>query len=72
MVELWWDPEATGPDETGEDGSGMYRYVDGGKRYLPDEYTSELNVFDEEGSLTRITDPPEAEVPPDYPSPAAS
>ena len=52
MVELWWDPDATGLDETGEDGKGMYRYVDGGKRYLPGEYTSELKVFDQEGSLS--------------------
>jgi hypothetical protein len=70
MVELWWDPDATGKDETGEDGQGMYRYVDGGKRYFADEWPSELKVFDPEGAVTRITDPPPAEVPPDYPSPA--
>jgi Periplasmic binding protein len=72
MVELWWDPEAEGVDETGQDGTGMYRYVDGGKRYLPGEYSAELTVFQEEGSVTRIEDPPPAEVPPDYPSPADS
>lgn len=72
MVELWWDPEAEGKDETGQDGTGMYRYVDGGKRYLPGEYTDDLKVFDPDGAVTRITDPPPAEVPPDYPSPADS
>jgi hypothetical protein len=72
MVELWWDPEAEGVDETGQEGTGMYRYVDGGKRYLPGEYSAELTVFQEEGSVTRIEDPPPAEVPPDYPSPADS
>ena len=72
MVELWWDPEATGPDETGQEGQGLYRYVDGGQRYLPNDYTDELRAFDPEGAITEITDPPEAEVPPDYPSPAGS
>ncbi|MGH9258950.1 MAG: hypothetical protein ACRD08_03475, partial [Acidimicrobiales bacterium] len=38
MVELWWDAEAEGPDETGEDGTGLYRYVNDGERYLPHEY----------------------------------
>jgi hypothetical protein len=70
MVEIWWDPEATGLDETGQDGQGLYRYVDGGQRYLPDEYTDEVRVFDPEGAVTEISDPPEVEVPPDYPSPA--
>lgn len=72
MVELWWDADATGTDETGEEGQGMYRYVDGGKRYYLGDWPDELNVFDEEGSVTSITDPPPAEVPPDYPSPADS
>lgn len=70
MVEFWWDADATGPDETGEEGTGMIRYVDGGQRYYHDEYTDELKVFEEEGSVTVITDPPPSEVPPDYPSPA--
>jgi hypothetical protein len=72
MVELWWDPEAEGVDETGQEGTGMYRYANGGERYLPGEYTSDTDVFKEEGSVTHITDPPPAEVPPDYPSPADS
>ena len=33
-------------------------------------YTDELKVFDPDGAVTEITDPPEAEQPPDYPSPA--
>lgn len=72
MVEFWWDPDATGADETGVEGEGMIRYVDGGRRYHHDEYADELRVFDPEGSVTVISDPPEAEVPPDYPSPAGS
>lgn len=33
---VWWDPTAKGPHEeqaAGESGDGMYRYVDGGRRY---------------------------------------
>jgi hypothetical protein len=70
LVELWWDPSAEGADETGAEARGLYRYVDGGRRYLPDEYTDELNVFDPDEAVTEIVDPPPAEVPPDYPSPA--
>ena len=70
MVEIWWDAEATGPDETGAEGTGLYRYVDDGRRYLPHEYTSDVQVFDRSASVTEITDPPASEVPPDYPSPA--
>jgi Periplasmic binding protein len=69
MVELWWDADAEGPDETGEQGTGLYRYVDGGRRYLPHEYTPELKAFDPDGAVTEITEPPSAEVPPDYPPP---
>ena len=65
-----WDPEARGTDEAGEEGEGMYRYVDGGKRYLADEWTEELRVFDREGAPTIIEELPADEVPPAYPSPA--
>ena len=34
-TEIWWNPDATGPDELQRSGTGMYEYVDGGKRYLP-------------------------------------
>jgi hypothetical protein len=67
MVELWWDAEAEGPDETGAEGTGLYRYVHDGERYLPREYTADLEVFDPDLAVTEITDPPASEVPPDYP-----
>jgi hypothetical protein len=70
-TEVWWDPEAEGPDEIDRDGQGMYQYVDGGKRYLPGEWTEEESkVFDREGAVAIYDDPPEDERPPDYPSPA--
>ena len=70
MVELWWDPEAEGPDEGGVEGKGRYRYVDGARRHLVDEWEGELEVFEEEGSVTGIEEIPEDEQVPDYPSPA--
>ncbi len=49
----------------------MWTYVDGGKRYLYGEWTDdESRAFQEEGAVTILEDPPEAEQPPDYPSPA--
>ena len=41
-----------------------------GQRYLPSDYTPEIEVFDRERSVTQIVDPPAAEIPPDYPPPA--
>ncbi len=71
MAEVWWDPEATGPSEIRREGQGMYRYVDGGKRYRPGEWTEdESKAFDPEGAVTIYDEPPEDERPPDYPSPA--
>lgn len=70
VTEVWWDPEATGPDEIRKEGTGMWRYVDGGQRYLPGEWTEdESEVFVEEGSVTILDGPPEGEAPVDYPSP---
>ena len=31
---IWWDPDATGQDEAGNEGTGMIRYVDR-RRALP-------------------------------------
>jgi Periplasmic binding protein len=70
-TEIFWDPDETGPDEINRDGTGMWRYVDGGKRYLYGEWDEEPSrAFQEEGSVAILEDPPEDERPPDYPSPA--
>lgn len=71
-TEVWWDPEAMGPDENGNDGLGMYRYVDGGERYLPGEWPeTRPAVFQEEDSVTIYTERPADEAYPQYPSPCA-
>jgi hypothetical protein len=70
-TELWWDPTSTGPDEIQRNGTGMYRYVDGGKRYLPGGWPDTTpNLFVMEGSVDLYREPPPGEAPPSYPSPA--
>jgi hypothetical protein len=70
MLEVWWDADAEGPDEAGDEGQGLYRYVDGARRYLADEWNDEVKVYETEGSVTIIERIPRDEQPPDYPSPA--
>ena len=71
VTEIWWDPSATGPDEVGNVAIGMYRYVDGGRRYLPGQHPgADPNVFTTDGSVTTYPAPPPGEEHPDYPRPA--
>lgn len=59
QTEVWWDVDARGVDETGRDGTGLWAYVDGGKRYLPGQWPdSEPKVFDPDGAVTVYTDLP--------------
>jgi hypothetical protein len=67
---IWWDATATGPDEIRKQGTGMWTFVDGGKRYLPGEWPTDVKLFDPEGAVTMYDIPPPEETPPDYPSPA--
>ncbi len=48
---MWWDPTATGPDEIQRNGTGMYRYVDGGKRYLPGQWPDDAHRSCSSGRL---------------------
>jgi hypothetical protein len=50
---LFWDPTAVGPDETGTIGTGMYRLMDGGQRYLPSQWpTTPMALFDKTNTVT--------------------
>lgn len=70
-VAIWWDPTATGPDEIRKDGTGMWQYIDGGKRYLPGEWPTEpMKIFDPDGAVAIYTESPPGEAPVEYPSPA--
>jgi hypothetical protein len=67
---IWWDPDAVGPDEIERDGTGLYQFVDGGRRYLPGEWPTEEKLFDPAGAVTIYETPPPGEAPKQYPSPA--
>ncbi len=70
MTELWWDPDATGPDERAEEGQGMYQYVDGGARYMPGDWPdTPPRVFDPDGAVMLYTELPESDAAGDYPPP---
>jgi hypothetical protein len=67
VTEIWWDRSASGPDEVGNNGVGMYRYVDGGKRYLPGQHPqAPPKAFDPNGAPTILNAIPDGEKPPEY------
>jgi len=67
---FWWDADEVGLDENNREGTGMMKFVDGGKRYLPGEWPSEDKLFVDEGAVALYATPPADEAPPSYPSPA--
>ncbi len=64
---IFWDPEA--PDTRNDSGDvGMYRYLDGAKRYLPGEVGDvDTPFFENEGTVVVFDERPEADRPPQYP-----
>ena len=64
---IWWDPDTADPTVENDPPMGVYRYVDGGKRYLPGEMGEIGTFFDEEGTVIWFTERPEGDVPPQYP-----
>jgi len=68
---IWWDPNASGPDEVGREGKGLYRYADEGRRYLPGQWPKQpVGLYDDATSVTVLTSLPPEDAPPSYPSPA--
>jgi hypothetical protein len=67
-TEIWWDPQAIGPDHMGNEAPGMYRYVDMGKRYMPGGWpTSDPDAFETENTTVIYWERPESDQPPEYP-----
>jgi hypothetical protein len=69
---VWWDPAATGEDETGNEGVGMYRFANGGQRYTLGNFPEspeEAGLFDVENSVTVYEQVPPEEQTPEYPPP---
>lgn len=73
---VWYDATAKGPDEEGVDGTGLMRYVAGGRRYpATASPTAEVPMFQTAGAVTMYTTVPPSDRAPSYPpwpgSPAA-
>ena len=67
QTEVFWDPDVVGVDETGREASGLWTYVEGGRRYLPGEWPdSPPRVFDPEGAVTLYTELPPGITLPEY------
>lgn len=71
---LWWDPSATGEDEVGHQGTGLYRYADNGKRYTLGKFPAngQGGLFDTAASVTVFPQLPPESSTPNYPPPASS
>jgi hypothetical protein len=56
---IWYDAAAKGSDEEGQAGSGLIRYVDGGRRYRDNVTpTAPVHMFDPTGTVTSYPAPP--------------
>jgi ABC-type branched-subunit amino acid transport system substrate-binding protein len=69
---IWWDPNASGEDEVGQVGNGLYRAADGGKRYTRGKFPpkGQGGLFDTATSTTIFEQiPPEVGLP-SYPRPS--
>jgi hypothetical protein len=72
MAIIWFDPGATGEDEVGNEGSGMYRYANGAERYTIGNVPASLEeagLFDVDASVTVFDEVPEEDQTADYPPP---
>jgi hypothetical protein len=72
MTLIWFDPEATGEDETGAEGVGMYRYANMGERYTIGNLPASLEesgIGDVENSVTVYDEVPEEDTTPRYEPP---
>ncbi len=69
---IWFDPSASGEDEVGNDGVGLYRYANGAQRYtlgnFPDG-VEDAGLFDVDSSVTIFDQVPPEDDTPDYPRP---
>ena len=62
-----WDAKAKGPDEQDTQGTGMWRYANGGKRLLLGEVPKIDDLFNAGGSVTILDKVPKEDQVPDYP-----
>jgi hypothetical protein len=68
---LWWDPNATGEDEVGKVGQGVYQFGNGAKRYTLGHFPAagQGGLFDTSTAVTVFPQLPPESSTPAYPSP---
>jgi Periplasmic binding protein len=68
---LWWDPNASGEDEVGKVGQGIYQYGNGAKRYTLGHFPAagQGGLFDTSTAVTVFPQLPPESSTPSYPSP---
>jgi hypothetical protein len=67
VTKIWWDPEDVAKDEIQTEGPGVWQFVDGGQRYLIDEWEEgDFKAFDPDGAVGVLDEAPEDEQPPSY------
>ena len=65
MTEVWYDPNARGPDERSQDGVGLIMKVDTGRRYRLGQWpAADPRVFDPNGAMAVSDNPPGGGDPP--------
>ncbi len=64
---IWWDPTTADPTVDNDPPMGVYRYVDGGMRFLPGEMGEIGEFFDPTGTVIWFDERPPGDVPPQYP-----
>jgi hypothetical protein len=67
VTKVWWDPDDEAADEIHNVGRGVWQFVDGGTRYLADEWEAgSFKAFDPDGATGVLSEAPVGETPPDY------
>jgi hypothetical protein len=67
VTKIWWDPEDVAKDEIQTEGPGVWQFVDGGQRYLIDDWEEgDFKAFDPDGAVGVLDEAPEDEQPPTY------
>jgi hypothetical protein len=65
---IWWDPNSSGPDETDSNGTGLWRYMYNGKRYLLGQFPSGAQPwFNPANTVTIFSSVPGPDKAPSYP-----
>lgn len=63
---LYWDPQASGPDEYGNSGVGLYRRLFGGQRFLAGQFPTNVPWFNANGTITVLGSTPRNDQAPSY------